>query len=120
MPSDRFPRFCIVGVGGHARTKLIPAIEANGQSVAAVVSSQPANNFPDAAVFPRLEQAIGKLPGDTTFFIASPPALHFAQARLVLQGGYDLFLEKPAFVTRGQAEEIVSLCGAQSAVLVEA
>ena len=37
-----------------------------------------------------------------------------------MQNGFDLLLEKPAFVTRGQAEEIVSLCGAQSAVLVEA
>jgi hypothetical protein len=119
MTNDRFMNFCIVGVGGHARTKLMPATAANGQSVTAVVSSQPAQNFAGAAVFVRLEDAIEKLPRDTIFFIATPPALHFEQAQLVLQGGFDLFLEKPAFVTRGDAEQIVALCKARPAVLVE-
>jgi predicted dehydrogenase len=117
MSSDRFRKFCIVGVGGHARTKLMPAIEAGGQVVAAVVSGKPAREFPDAAVFPRLEQAVETLPRDTVFFIATPPALHFGQAKLILQKGFDLFLEKPAFVTRREAEEVLSLCGGQ--VLVE-
>ena len=58
---------------------------AGGQIVAAVVSGKPAKDFPDAAVFPRLEDAVEKLPHDTTFFIATPPALHFDQAKLVLQ-----------------------------------
>ena len=120
MMNDQFRNFCMVGVGGHARTKLIPAIEANGQMVAAVVSSQPAQNFPGMTVFPRLEQAVEKLPRDTAFFIASPPALHFAQAKLVLQGGFDLFLEKPAFVTGRDAQEATSLCAGTSVVLVEA
>lgn len=119
MTNDQFRKFCIVGVGGHARTKLIPAIQSNGQQVTAVVSSQPAKNFPDAAVFPRLEDAVEKLPRDATFFIATPPALHFEQARLVLQKGFDLFLEKPAFVTRREAEEIASLCEGPPVVLVE-
>jgi predicted dehydrogenase len=119
MANDRFRKFCIVGVGGHARTKLIPAIEANGQSVTAVVSSQPAKNFANAAVFVRLEDAIEQLPRDAAFFIATPPALHFAQAKLVLQNGFDLFLEKPAFETREQAEQTVSLCEERPVVLVE-
>ena len=120
MMNDQFRNFCVVGVGGHARTKLIPAIEANGQRIIAIVSSQPAQNFPDMMVFPRLEQAVEKLPRDTAFFIASPPALHFAQAKLVLQGGFDLFLEKPAFVTRRDAAEAISLGAGTSVVLVEA
>src|SRR3981081_110805 len=120
MANDPFRKFCIVGVGGHARTKLIPAIEANGQQVAAVVSSQAAKNFPDAAVFVRLKDAVEKLPRDTAFFIATPPPMHFEQARLVLQGGFDLFLEKPAFGPRREAEQVASLCERQPVVLVEA
>jgi predicted dehydrogenase len=119
MTNDQFRKFCMVGVGGHARTKLIPAIQSNGQQVIAVVSRQPAKNFPDATVFLRLEDAVEKLPRDTTFFIATPPALHFEQAWLVLQKGFDLFLEKPAFVARREAEEIASLCDGQPVVLVE-
>jgi predicted dehydrogenase len=120
MTNDRFRKFCIVGVGGHARTKLIPAIQANGQQLDAVVSSQPAKNFPDAAIFPRLEEAIAKLPRDTTFLVATPPVLHFEQAKLILQNGFDLFLEKPAFVSRREAEQVVLICERQPVVLVEA
>jgi predicted dehydrogenase len=117
--TDQFRNFCIVGIGGHARTKLIPAIETNGQAVTAVVSSQSARGFAGTAVFSRLEEAIEKLPRDTAFFIATPPALHFEQTRLVLQGGFDVFVEKPAFVGERDAQEIVALCEARSLVLVE-
>src|ERR1700722_3307610 len=119
MNNDRFTKFCIVGVGGHARTKLMPAIAANGQSVVAVVSSQPAKKFAETTVFVRLEDAVEKLPRETAFFIATPPALHFAQAKLVLQGGFDLFLEKPAFASREDAERIVALGNEPPVVLVE-
>ncbi len=114
-----FERFCVVGIGGHARTKLIPALQANGQRVAAVVTSRPSNDLPGVQSFRRLEEAVDGLPPDVAFLVATPPALHFPQARLILGRGFDLFLEKPAFVVRREAEEAASLCEAKSAVLVE-
>ena len=119
MKTGRFEKFCVVGIGGHARTKLIPAIKANGQQLIGVVSTQPAGGLPKAAVFSRLQDAVEALPRDTAFFVATPPAAHFDQARLIVQNGFDLFLEKPAFVTRRDAEEIISLCEQGSSVLVE-
>ena len=35
--SGRWERFCVVGVGSHARNRLIPAIRANGQILVGVV-----------------------------------------------------------------------------------
>lgn len=120
MADTRVNRFCIVGLGGHALTKLIPAIEANGQQVVGLVSLRPAETFPGRTVFARLEAAIDALPADTAFVVASPPRAHFAQATTVLMAGRDLILEKPAFVTEAEAETIASLCRGGEAVFVEA
>lgn len=95
-------RFCVVGVGSHARTKLIPAILANGQELAGLVSRQPAGALPMAPLFSRLEDALAALPADTAFVLASPPAVHAVQAELVLATNRDLLVEKPAFLASAE------------------
>src|SRR5687768_8951816 len=103
MTLETWQRFCVVGLGGHARTKLIPAIEANGQQLAGVVTS--AASSPVAApAFTTVEQAIAALPGDTVFVIASPPGAHASQALAALAAERDVVVEKPAFVATAEAE----------------
>jgi predicted dehydrogenase len=115
----RFERFCIVGLGGHARTKLIPAIAANGQTLAGVVTRQ-VSALPDAPAFHTVGEAVAALPADTTFVIATPPALHSDAAMTALAAGRDVFVEKPAFVTEAQARAATDTAAASGRVLVEA
>jgi predicted dehydrogenase len=117
---DRWQRFCIVGLGKHARTKLIPALQANGQDIVGLVSRQDPGLLPCGPVFASVENALAALPADTAFVIATPPALHFEQARLAIACGRDVIVEKPAFVTGQQAGHIADLCAATGALLVEA
>ena len=117
---NRWERFCIVGIGGHARTKLIPAITANGQAIAAVVSRQPSENLPDVPVFATLEDALAELDRDIAVVIASPPPLHFAQAAAAIDAGFDVIVEKPAFLTFEQASDISARCAVSGSVLIEA
>jgi predicted dehydrogenase len=117
---SRWERFCVVGIGNHARTKLIPAIAANGQTLAALVSRQPASALPDAPLFATLDAALATLTRDTAIVIASPPAMHHAQVRAAIDAGFDVIVEKPAFVTAAQAQEVADLCTGSEAVLVEA
>ena len=112
--------FCVVGLGAHARTKLIPALEANGQQVVAVVSGQPPDALNGKRVFPRLEIALELLADDTAFLIATPPHAHFRQIKAVVEAGRDVVVEKPAFVTRRDAEEISRLCEPCTTVVAEA
>lgn len=119
MIADRFSEFCVVGLGNHARTKVMPALAANGQTIAAVVSRKADYLDFDGAVYRTLEQAVEALPPSTVFFVATPPAVHFEQAKLILGAGFDLFLEKPAFVTSREALAIASLCEAGQVVLIE-
>lgn len=118
MTAARWRRFCVVGLGRHARTKVIPAILANGQQLVGVVSRRPAT---DAGVpgFANVTEAIAALPEDTVFFIASPPTVHFAQAMAALEAGRDVIVEKPAFVATVEAEAAVRAADASGSILVE-
>jgi predicted dehydrogenase len=120
VAGDTWARFCIVGIGGHARSKLIPALRANGQQIAGLVSGQPPDALPCGPVFATLEEALAALPGDTAFVIATPPALHFEQAAMAIAAKRDAIVEKPAFVTERDAREIARRCEAAGLVLVEA
>ena len=117
MSAGRWERFCVVGLGGHARTKLIPAIAANGQSLVGVVSSKAGDG--SVPVFATVEQAAAALPDDTVFVIASPPGAHFGQAMAALEQGRDVVVEKPAFVTAAEAGAAAALAERSGAVLVE-
>ena len=117
---SRWERFCIVGIGGHARTKLIPAIEANGQAIAALVSRHLPGDLPGAPVFASLEDALAYLDRDVAIVIASPPSVHFAQAAAAIDAGFDVIVEKPAFLTVKQAGDIVARCAVSGSILVEA
>jgi hypothetical protein len=119
MSAGPWRRFCVVGVGGHARTKLIPAILANRQEIVGLVSSQPAESLPCGPIFRRLEDALAAMPTDTAIIIASPPALHFEQGRLAIEAGHDIVIEKPAFVHEAQAHAIAAACEGRATVLVE-
>jgi predicted dehydrogenase len=116
----RWERFCVVGIGGHARTKLIPAIAANGKTLVGLVSRQPPAVLPDAPVFATLNAALASLPRDTAIVIASPPSLHHAQIRAALDAGFDVIVEKPAFVTAAEARDVAIRCAAGGAVVAEA
>lgn len=118
MKVERWKRVCVVGVGHHARTKLIPAIRSNGQELAGVVSRRPGVDE-GAPRFSGMAEAVEALPPDTVFFIASPPTVHFAQAMPALLAGRDVIVEKPAFVTAAEAGAAARAAKASGALLVE-
>jgi predicted dehydrogenase len=117
---SRWERFCVVGVGGHARTKLIPAIEANGQHLVGMVSRQAPETLPPAPVYATLAEALTTLPRDTAIIISSPPGLHHAQASLSIEAGFDVIVEKPAFLTAAEVRDIAARCKVKGTILVEA
>lgn len=119
MTCERWTRFCVVGVGGHARTKLIPAIFANGQQLAGVVS-RGAHSFGDGTLrFATVTEAVDALAPDTAFIVASPPTVHFDQAMPALLAGRDVIVEKPAFVTAAEAKAAVHASETSGALLID-
>jgi hypothetical protein len=111
--------YCVVGVGGHARNKLIPALLANNQQVVGLVSTQSPDLLPFGPVFENIISALEALPNDTVFIIATPPALHMEQVRNAVKAGRDVIVEKPAFVSTHDAQEIAAICELQGTFVVE-
>jgi hypothetical protein len=116
----RFRRVCVVGLGHHARTKLIPALVANGQEIAGLVTGRPRDGLPAAQIFNRLDGALSALAPDTAFVIATPPTMHYEQCMAVIETGHDVFIEKPAFVTEREAVAATAAATQRGSVLVEA
>jgi predicted dehydrogenase len=119
MSSNCFREFCIVGLGAHALTKLVPAIQANGQTVTATVDNRMPATIPGAVHYKDVAEAVEALPPHTTFIVATPPSVHLPLAQTIALHGFDLFVEKPAFVTRGAAQTVTSICHERGSVLVE-
>lgn len=119
-PDGRFEHFCVVGLGNHARTKLLPALAGNGQLVTGLVTRSDPQGLPDAPVFPDIETALRELPFRTVFVIATPPSLHFAQALPVIRAGRDVIVEKPAFASRSETVEVAEEVARSGSLLVEA
>lgn len=120
MSEGRWEHFCVVGIGGHARTKLIPAIAANGQALAGIVTRKSAVELgPAVPRFASVAEAAEALPRDTAFMIASPPQAHFDQVMTALAAGHDVIVEKPAFVTAAEAGAAIAAAQAAGALLIE-
>lgn len=117
--SGRWSRFCVIGCGGHARSKLIPAIVANGQTLAGVVSRKSDLGELGIPVFAAPADALAALPADTAFVVASPPVAHFEQTLPLLEAGRDVIVEKPPFVTQEEAVRAVDAAERSGAIVVD-
>ena len=110
---------CLIGLGGHAKNKLSPALEAVGINVVGVVSRDPALSIPGAQTFLTVTDAILRLPKATLFIIASPPSAHYLQVKTLIEAERDVFVEKPAFLSLIESAELAGLACERGVVLVE-
>ena len=119
MIADRIQSFCIIGVGAHARNKIIPALLANNQLVVGLVSTQSPSLLPSSPVFTTIDSALEALPKHTVFIVSTPPSLHFHQVRLLVMAGRNVIVEKPAFISGSDSLEIAAICKANGTFVVE-
>ena len=110
---------CVIGLGNHAKNKLIPGLEAAGLQVIGVVSRNPALAISDVQMFLTVADATLHLPKTTLFVIATPPNVHYVQVKAVIEAGRDVFIEKPAFLSLNESAELSRLASERGVVLVE-
>ncbi len=90
--------FGIISLGNHALTKVMPAIRESGSNIAYIYSSdrskgEKVSKEVGAEYVPDLERFM-KQPFEATY-ISSPNSLHFAHAKMSLEAGKSVLLEKP-------------------------
>jgi len=112
-------KVCIVGLGTHAKTKIIPAIKSIKNSELAVVTSQ--KDFHDINIkkFETLNEAMSNLEKNFYFYISTPPSLHFEIARNLITNKFNCLIEKPIFLNSNELNEIIAIANYNSTYFYE-
>lgn len=111
-------RLAVIGLGGFARNRALPAIERTGRcETTALVSSSPgkaeflATEFDAEYVLDYGEFHAGKASDAyDAVYIATPPAFHLAFAETAAERGKHVLCEKPMEVSVERAERMVCAC----------
>lgn len=117
VPSMSRVKYGIAGWGTSAKVFHVPLIEAAGGTVAAVVERRAATAkdlLGDACTVCRSVDELVSLPHIDVIVIATPSGLHFEHAKLALEGGKHVIVEKPFAPTFHQAQELCDLARAVS------
>ncbi|MEM0155424.1 MAG: Gfo/Idh/MocA family oxidoreductase [Thermoplasmataceae archaeon] len=104
--------FGIVGLGNHSLNRIMPAFKTAGLSIRSVYSSDKEKGGRVAAeygaeYFNDLKKMMSSdIDG---VYIGSPNFLHFPQAKLALDSGKNVLLEKQMTLKTSEAEELISI-----------
>ena len=97
--------FCIVGIGNHSYSKLIPALLKSGKKIVGLVSRSQNSNIRRFQRFSNINVALKKLPKKTVFLISTPPSTHITYIKILLKNKRNLIVEKPMFTHPKQVLE---------------
>ena len=117
-------RIAVVGGGWWATTAHLPAVTRNPDAeLAAIVEPDPdrraaaAERFQPGAAFASLEAMLAETEVDGVV-VAAPHALHYPLARLALEAGKHVLLEKPMVIDPAHGEALVELARARGVELL--
>lgn len=111
-------RIAIAGVGKIARDQHIPSLRANPDFALVACASRHAV-VDEVANFATLEELLASDVDVDAVSICSPPQVHYETARLALEHGKHVLLEKPPCTTTTQLAELARLAGASGRVLFQ-
>ncbi|WP_410666788.1 Gfo/Idh/MocA family protein [Amycolatopsis sp. cmx-4-68] len=118
-------RWGIMGTGGIARA-FAEDLELTGSGVVAAVGSravESADAFADVLGIPARHgsyEALANDPGVDVVYVATPHPMHHANARLALEAGKPVLVEKPFTMNAGEARDLVELARDRNLFLMEA
>lgn len=88
-------KICVVGIGKHAFTNIIPALEKKNFSILGLVSKKPKLYNRKYKIFKYVDLAISVLPSDTIFILCTPPRTHFKLIKKLINKKKNVLVEKP-------------------------
>ena len=117
-------RWGILGTGGIA-TEFTQDLIAAGLTISAVGSrtQESADTFAQRHGIPTAHSTYEKLVADPdvdVIYVSTPHPLHYANAKLVLDGGKHVLVEKPFTMDARQASELVEFATSKNLVILEA
>ena len=115
-------RIGAIGAGGFGLFALQQFLQVPGVSLAGIAGTNSAGALAMARRFgvPDLREvdALLALPELDLVYIATPPFLHFPQARAALEAGKHVLCEKPLAMTVAQADELLALAASRGLLCI--
>lgn len=119
--------FCVIGVGNHAITKIIPAILNTDNNLRALVSSKSKTKLKkiintsiiSVKIFNKVNEALDRLPNDTIYVLCGPSLVNFEHLPQIIKKNCSVFIEKPAFIQSSDLDKIVNLINYKKIFLTE-
>ena len=112
---------CIVGLGNHAKTKLIPTskkiYKKDNVSIVTKKNDLEIKNFKR---FESIEDSFSNNKKSCLYYLATPPIAHYHQSKKILENGFDVMIEKPSFINIKHLNEIIQLCDQKDLLMIEA
>ena len=100
---------CIVGIGKHAYTNIIPALEKKNINILGLVSKTPKIYNRKYKIFKYLDLAISVLPSETIFLICTPPRSHFKLIKKLINKNINVLVEKPICINFSEVHSLFKL-----------
>ena len=113
-------KVCLVGLGNHAKTKLLPILfELYDSHQISTVSSQinKASNIKNN--FYSIKESFKHNKSNCLYILSSPPKYHYAQAKAVLLSGLDVMVEKPCFINSAELKDLMQIAKSKKLLLIE-
>ena len=98
MDINKNKKICIVGVGKHSYTNLMPLLKKMNFKIVGLVSRSPKLYNRHFKRYISLNLAIKHLPKDTIYLISSPPRTHYPILKKLLINNKNVLVEKPLVV----------------------
>ncbi|MBW3055375.1 MAG: Gfo/Idh/MocA family oxidoreductase [Prochlorococcus marinus CUG1430] len=115
-----WPKVCLVGLGNHAKTKLLPIlVELYDLNQISTVSSQinNANNIKNN--FYSISESFPHNKSNCLYILSSPPKYHYSQAKAALLAGFDVMVEKPCFIDSSELQDLIQIAKSKKVLLIE-
>ncbi|MBI96831.1 hypothetical protein CL656_06785 [bacterium] len=109
----------LVGFGKHAKNKLLPALIKTNPNNISIVTKKIIDTNQINHCFESIDEALKNASKKSLFILSSPPNLHYKQAVKILNAGFDLMVEKPAFLSKEKLKEVQNISKRNGCLLIE-
>ncbi|WP_288235947.1 Gfo/Idh/MocA family oxidoreductase [uncultured Prochlorococcus sp.] len=115
--NNSWEEIIIVGYGNHAKTKIIPAIQKTCSGKISILTNKEIdtkNFLKYTSLYESFKGNLNKL-----FVLTNPPSMHYFFCNEILTNGFDVFVEKPAFLRKNEFKNLTCLAKSKNLIIYE-
>ena len=103
-------KYCIVGIGNHARTKIYPSLIKNKNNIIFTVTRRKKNQIKNIKNFYSIKSAYRYLGNKTIYIISTPPSKHIYYLENLIKKNVEyIYCEKPLLTRSVDYKKIITL-----------